>query len=142
VAEPSRITRQSQRSPVEVQIVLLILFVVLVVASMWKVFEKAGQPGWAAIVPFYNMYVLTCKIAEKDALWFVLCFIPFVNIIIILVIYIEVANKFGQGALFGIGLFLLGFIFFPILAFGGAEYQGSAGAPSRKKAVFVEDEKW
>ena len=123
-------------------IVLLIAFIVLMIASMWKVFEKAGQPGWAALIPFYNLYVMVCKVAQKDALWLILFFIPLVNIIAVVLVYIEVANKFGQGALFGLGLAFLGFIFFPILAFGGAEYMGGESRSGRRRPVYVEDEKW
>lgn len=121
-------------------LVVVLALVALVIASMWVVFEKAGQPGWAAIVPFYNVYVLTCKIAEKEIIWFILFFIPLLSIIAAFVVSIAVAEKFGRSALFGIGLALLGFIFYPILAFGGDQYEG--GSRGRKKAAFVDDERW
>jgi len=108
-------------------LVLYILLLVIIIAGMWKVFEKAGEPGWAAIVPFYNAYVLTCKIAQKEILWFILLFIPLVNLVAAIVISIEVAQKFGKGAGFGVGLALLGFIFYPILGFGDARYMGGRG---------------
>jgi Family of unknown function (DUF5684) len=113
--------------PVEMMLVLYLLLIVVIIVGMWKVFEKAGEPGWAAIVPFYNVYVLTCKIAQKEILWFILFFIPIVNIIAAIVVSIEVAQKFGKGAGFGIGLALLGFIFYPILGFGPAQYMGGRG---------------
>lgn len=98
-------------------------FLLLIVVSMWVVFAKAGQPGWAAFVPFYNVYVLTCKIAGKDVGWFVLEFIPIVNLYTSLLVMMAVARKFGKSDLFGVGLWLFGFVFFPLLAFGGAKYQ-------------------
>lgn len=96
--------------------------VVLMIASMWKVFTKAGEPGWAAIIPIYNLVVLL-KIAGKPVWWLVLCLIPFVNFIVLILIGIAVAKNFGKGAGFGVGLVLLGFIFFPILGFGDAQYR-------------------
>jgi hypothetical protein len=93
----------------------------VVVAGMWKVFEKAGQPGWAAIIPIYNVYVLT-QIAGRDIVWFILALIPIVNFVAAIVISIDVARKFGQGTGFGIGLALFPFIFYPILGFGDARY--------------------
>jgi len=101
---------------------LIWLAVVLVmVASLWKVFVKAGEPGWAAIVPIYNIFVLL-KIAGKPAWWFVLMLIPFVNFIVFIIVCIALAERFGKGAGFGVGLGLLGIIFFPILGFGDAQY--------------------
>ncbi len=96
----------------------------LVLASMWKVFVKAGQPGWAAIVPFVNLYFLT-KIASRPAWWMVLLLVPVVNFFVLAVLSIDVAKAFGKSAGFGVGLWLLGFVFYPILAFGSAEYHGA-----------------
>lgn len=96
--------------------------VVLVIASMWKIFVKAGEPGWAAIVPIYNAIVLL-KIVGKPVWWIVLMIIPLVNIVIMIMVVIGLANSFGKGAGFGIGLLLLPFIFYPMLGFGSAEYQ-------------------
>jgi hypothetical protein len=94
-----------------------------IVAGVWKTFEKAGKPGWAAIVPFYNCYVLT-EVSRKEILWFILTLIPCVQYVAIIVLCIEVAKNFGKGAGFGVGLALLPFIFFPMLGFGSAQYQG------------------
>lgn len=71
-------------------------FVAVIVAGMWKVFTKAGQPGWASIVPIYNVYVLTIEIAKKEILWFILWLIPLVNIVPAILIPIELAKKFGK----------------------------------------------
>ncbi len=95
--------------------------VVLIIVSMWKVFLKAGQPGWAAIIPIYNAYILL-KVAAKPGWWLILFFIPLVNLVFIFLTFLGVAEKFGKGAGFAVGLFFLGFIFFPILAFSDAQY--------------------
>src|SRR5438874_5482310 len=103
-----------------------IAFIILMVAAMWKVFSKAGQPGWAAIIPIVNMYFL-CKVAGRPGWWVILLLIPLVNLIIFIILSIDVAKAFGKGAGFGIGLLLLPFIFYPILGFGSAQFQGGAG---------------
>ena len=96
-------------------IIELVLLVVVIV-SLWKVFTKAGQPGWAAIIPIYNGCVLA-EIGGKEMWWGLLLLVPFVNFIILLLISLGVAEQFGKGAGFGVGLFFLPFIFYPILAF-------------------------
>jgi hypothetical protein len=98
---------------------------ILMIAACWKVFTKAGQPGWAAIIPIYNWYIL-CKIVGRPGWWVILFFIPFINFIIGIILCIDLAKSFGKGVGFAIGLILLGIIFFPILGFGSAQYQGPA----------------
>ena len=98
-------------------------FTILMIAACWKVFTKAGQPGWASIIPIYNWYVL-CKIVGRPGWWVILLLIPFVNFIVGIVLCIDLAKSFGKGVGFGIGLVLLSVIFFPILGFGSAQYQG------------------
>ena len=95
---------------------------VFVIAGMWKTYEKAGQPGWAAIVPIYNLVVLL-KIAGKPLWWVVLLLVPIVNFFVIIIVSLEVAKGFGKSSGFGLGLAFLGFIFYPILGFGDATYQ-------------------
>jgi Family of unknown function (DUF5684) len=97
--------------------------IVAIIAGIWKVFVKAGKPGWAAIIPIYNVIVLL-EIAGKPLWWIILFFIPLVNIIMAILVSIAVARKFGKSDGFGVGLALLGFIFYPILGFGDAQYQG------------------
>ncbi|MEY2538022.1 MAG: hypothetical protein QOG67_1762 [Verrucomicrobiota bacterium] len=105
-----------------------LIVAVIMIAAMWKIFTKAGEPGWAAIIPIVNIYFL-CKVAGRPGWWVILMFIPLVNFIIWIILCIDVAKNFGKGAGFGIGLAFLGVIFFPILGFGSATYQGpSAGA--------------
>ena len=103
-------------------------FAILMIAALWKIFTKAGQPGWAAIIPIVNTY-FTCKVAGRPGWWVILMFIPFVNLIIWIILCIDVAKSFGKGAGFGIGLLLLPIIFFPILGFGNAQYQGPSASP-------------
>jgi hypothetical protein len=102
--------------------------IVLVIASFWKVFTKAGQPGWAAIVPIYNAYILL-KIAGRPGWWLLLYFIPLVNLVIAILVSIDVAKAFGKGGGFGVGLLFLSFIFYPILGFGDAAYVRGGSAP-------------
>ena len=109
-----------------VMIVWLAIALVVIVA-LWKVFEKAGEPGWAAIIPIYNMIVLL-KIAGRPLWWIVLLLIPFVNIVAAILVSIDIARRFGNGTGFGLGLAFLGFIFYPILGFGDARYQPGATA--------------
>ena len=102
-------------------------FTILMIAAWWKIFTKAGQPGWACIIPIYNLYVW-CMIVGRPWWWILLMLIPFVNFIIAIILIIDLAKSFGKGVGFGIGLLLLSVIFFPILGFGSAQYQGpSAG---------------
>lgn len=107
-------------------LVVYLAIIVLYVASIWVTFTKAGKPGWAAIVPIYN-FVVMLEIAGKPLWWIVLLLIPCVNIIALLLVFMALAKSFGKSEGFGIGLFLLGFVFFPILAFGDAKYVGPQG---------------
>ncbi len=94
---------------------------IITIISMWKIFEKAGKPGWAAIIPIYNIIIML-EITKKPVWWIILLFIPFLNIIFGIVIAYNLAKVFGKGAGFTIGLILLPFIFYPILAFGESKY--------------------
>lgn len=93
---------------------------VLMIASAWKVFVKAGQPGWFCLIPILNLIVLV-QIANKPMWWVLLLFIPIVGFIIGIIVHISVAERFGRGAGFGVGLSLLPMIFWPILAFSDAQ---------------------
>lgn len=95
----------------------------ITVAGMWKIFTKAGRPGWAAIVPIYNIWVLT-KIGDSGVLWFVLSVLFGLPVI---KIYIDVLNKFDKGIGYALGMFFLPFVFFPLLGFGDAQFR-SRGA--------------
>lgn len=106
-------------------VVVSLALAVLWIVAVWQVYTKAGQPGWAAIIPIYNMYVW-CKLVGRPGWWVILLFIPFVNFIIQLILSLDLAKSFGKGA--GIGVWLLPFIFVLILAFGSARYEGPAAA--------------
>jgi hypothetical protein len=116
---------------------LFVLFylaiVVFLIIAMWKVFEKAGQPGWAAIVPIYNTYVML-KISGKPGWWLLLMLIPIVNIIFAVWMMNMISKSFGKDEGFTVGLVLLGIVFFPILAFGEARYLGPYGNPEEWEA--------
>jgi hypothetical protein len=108
-----------------------IIYIVLIIAN-WKIYEKAGKPGWAAIIPIYNIVVLL-EIVGKPVWWIILFLIPCVNIIFAVWTINLLSKSFGQSEGFTIGLLLLGVVFFPILAFGNYQYQGPAAAEARGK---------
>ena len=108
---------------------IFLALAILVIAGFWKTFVKAGQPGWGAIIPIFNIYLL-CKIAGRPGWWVILWLIPIVQIVVAIVVGIDVARNFGKGTGFGVGLALLGPIFYPILGFGPAQYQGASGQPA------------
>jgi hypothetical protein len=100
---------------------LVILFVsLLIVASLWVVFEKGGQEGWKSLIPIYNLYILML-VCEKPGWWFILLFIPLVGTVFSLLAMLALAERFGRGPLFGVGLTFLPMIFLPLLAFGGSK---------------------
>jgi hypothetical protein len=107
--------------PVALLLLIYIAVVVFYIAAGWKVFVKAGEPGWGVFVPIYNLYVV-CKIAGRPEWWLILFFVPFVNIAIALIIAMDLAKAFSKSSGFGIGLWLLGIVFVPILGFGPAQY--------------------
>ncbi|MFA7405715.1 MAG: DUF5684 domain-containing protein [Pelobacteraceae bacterium] len=96
---------------------------ILIIAGQWIVFQKAGQAGWKCLIPFYNMYVMM-EISGKPGWWMFLLLVPLVGIVIYLFAMLSLAKKFGRSELFGVGLVFLPMIFFPVLAFGGSEYEG------------------
>ena len=99
---------------------------ILVIVALWKVFEKAGKPGWAAIIPIYNIIVLL-EIVGKPLWWIILFLIPLVNIIFGIWTTNLLSKSFGKNEGFTVGLIFLPFIFYPILGFGSAKYEGPAG---------------
>jgi len=107
--------------------IVFLVIAVVVIIGFWKVFVKAGQPGWASIIPIYNAYILL-KIAGRPGWWLLLFLIPLVNIVIALLVAMDVAKAFGQSAVFGVVLlFLLGGIGYLVLGFGNYRYVGPAG---------------
>ena len=114
---------------------LMLALIVLVIAGLWKIFEKAGHPGWAAIIPFYNIYILL-QIVGKPAWWLILMIIPLVNIVVSVIVYIALAKSFGKSTAYGIGLIFLSFIFIPMLGFGDDKYIGPNGTGVQSKSEF------
>ena len=106
--------------------IMLVIAVILIIAN-WKIFEKAGKPGWASIIPIYNVIVLL-EIVGKPWWWLLLIMlIPVVNIIFAVWTVNLLSKSFGKNEGFTIGLIFLPFIFYPILGFGDAKYEGPAG---------------
>jgi hypothetical protein len=102
------------------------ILLLIVIIAWWKIFEKAGQPGWKALIPIYNAYILL-KIVGKPGWWLILFFIPLVNAVFLIWTYNMLSKSFGKDEAFTVGLVLLSFVFFPILAFGDAKYLGPYG---------------
>lgn len=114
-------------APSPVGIIIGLLLSIFGIVCLWKIYTKAGQPGWAAIIPFYNIFVLL-KIVGRPVWWFFLLLIPFVNFIIIFIVIFDLAKSFGKQWVYGLGLLFLPIIFYPMLAFGSSQYTGpSAG---------------
>lgn len=101
---------------------VFLAFFLFMIVTMWKIFTKAGQPGWAILIPIYNIIVML-KIAGKEWWWLFLFIIPLVNFVVGILVVIAFAKNFGKGPGFAVGLLFLGFIFYPILAFGDAVYR-------------------
>lgn len=98
-----------------------LVFALVMFVSSWKIHTKAGQPGWAMFIPIYNAVVFL-KIAGKPAWWLLLLLIPGVNALAALLVWMAVAERFGKGGGFGLGLVLLPIIFVPMLAFSDAKW--------------------
>jgi len=106
-----------------VYFIFVFAIVILEIAGLWKIFEKANHPGWYAIIPILNIYIML-KIVGREVWWLILFLIPCVNIIVAFIVYIDLAKSFGKDAAYGIGMVILPFIFFPMLGFGKAQYVG------------------
>jgi hypothetical protein len=91
------------------------------IVCLWKIFEKAGKPGWACLVPIYNIVVLL-EIVKKPVWWVILLLIPLVNFVVLIILYRELARAFGQGVGFTLGLIFVSIVFLAILAFGNYHY--------------------
>ena len=110
---------------------------ILEIIGFWKMFEKAGEPGWKALIPIYNTYILF-KIAWGNGILFLLLFVPAVNFIILIMLQFKVARAYGQGDAYAFGLIFLPFIFYLVLGFGDAEYVGPDGNPAQGQSpVYV-----
>ena len=103
--------------------VIVLVIAVISLVGMWKIFVKAGKPGWGAIIPFYNTYCLF-EMSFGTGWLFLLTFVPCVNAVILIIMWIKLAQAFGKGAAFGVGILFFPFIFLPMLGFGAAQFEG------------------
>jgi len=109
-------------------LVIVIPIVLIAIVAIWRIFTKAGQPGWAVLIPFYNLYIYS-QVVKRPGWWMLLYFasiIPVVGSLAVLFVSIidslRLAKLFGKSSGFGVGIILLGVVFLPILAFGDADY--------------------
>ncbi|HET6712502.1 MAG TPA: DUF5684 domain-containing protein [Actinomycetota bacterium] len=107
---------------------LYVAFIVVYLVAAWIVYTKAGEEGWKALIPIYNVWVLL-KIVGRPGWWLILFLIPLVNFVIWIIVSIDLAKSFGKGTGFALGLIFFAPIFYMILAFGDATYRGPAAAP-------------
>jgi hypothetical protein len=115
--------------------VIILAIILITIISLWKIFTKAGQPGWASIIPIYSS-IVTIQIAKKPTWWIILMFIPLVNIVMGCIVAYNLAKVFGKGGGFAAGLIILPVIFYPILAFGSAQYlPASPASPAPQPTV-------
>jgi Family of unknown function (DUF5684) len=114
-----------------VTVAIALAFAAVMVAAGWKVFTKAGQPGWAVLVPLYNILIML-RIVGRPDIWLLYCLIPGVNVVIQIILCIDLAKSFGKDTVFAIGMILLPVVFVPILGFGDARYLGPQVAASTR----------
>jgi Family of unknown function (DUF5684) len=120
---PTPIMAQYNASYSWVTIVIYALFVI----ALWRMFTKAGRPGWAAIIPIYNIYVVV-KLAGYSGWLVILLFIPIVDIVVGIMVAIRLAKAFGHGGAFGFFLlFVFSIIGYYILGFGDSKFVGPGG---------------
>jgi len=112
-------------------VIFYFAIIIVAIAGMWKTFEKAGKPGWAAIIPIYNIYIMI-EIVGKPTIWLLWLLIPCVNIVFMVWLYNLISKSYGKEEGFTVGLILLGFIFWPILGFGSAKYLGPSAAEAQQ----------
>jgi hypothetical protein len=101
---------------------------VLSLAAVWRVFTKAGESGWKAVIPVYNALVLL-DIVARPWWWLLLLLIPIVNVVVLIIVLDDLSESFGHGPFFTAGLLLMGVVFFPILAFDGSRFAGPPDDP-------------
>lgn len=127
---------------------LLLLWYILTLAAGWKMFEKAGEPGWKSFIPFYNEYtvykfswntmifwinficvVLSRLLSNSDMGLLVLIagVLNLLSAVLYVGISYKLAQSFGQGVAFTIGLIILRPVFILMLGFGSADYIGPEG---------------
>lgn len=105
-------------------IILYFAIIIAIFVGVWKAFVKAGQPGWALLIPIYPLYCMT-QMANKPGWWVLLFFVPIANIVVMFILMMEIAKNFGKSSGFGVGMVLMGGIFWPILGYGDAQFNGA-----------------
>lgn len=103
---------------------LNLLITALMVVAWWLAFDKAGKPGWAAIIPFYNVAVFF-EVAGKPWWWLFLLLIPVANLVFYVLGCVDFAKAFGRSGGFAVGLIFLPIVFFPIIGFSDNRYIGA-----------------
>lgn len=112
-------------------LILSLFLLLLIIVPAWKIFSKAGQPGWKALVPIYNSYIFV-EIAGLPWWVFLGFFVPVLNLITVIVVMYYVSQRFGHGMGYGIGLTFLPFIFLPILGYGRSVYVSPVARPEEE----------
>jgi len=113
-------------------IITYLLVILILIVAQWRIFEKAGQPGWACIIPIYGTLVLL-RIIGKPWWWLLMMIIPFVNIIYAIWAVNLLSKSFGKSEGYTVGMIFLPFIFYPMLGFGSAEHQGAQSSEARRE---------
>ena len=112
-----------------VPLLFMLVVMIAMIAGLWKVFVKAGKPGWACLIPIYNIVVIL-QIVGRPIWWLILLIIPIVSIVVAFIVAIDMAKSFGKGTGFGFGIALLPMVFYPMLGFGDARYSGPSAPQS------------
>jgi hypothetical protein len=105
-------------------LITYVLVILLIVVARWRMFQKAGEPGWATLIPIYGTLVML-RIIGKPGWWLVMFLIPFVNLVYAIWAINLLSKSFGKDEGFTVGMLFLPFVFYPILGFGGAQYIGA-----------------
>ena len=93
-------------------------------AGIWRVYAKAGLPGWGGLIPVYNL-VLWMRLGGKPGWWAIWLFVPFLNLVIYTIVTFEVAKNFGKGVAYTLGLLLVPPVFYATLGLGSAQYNAT-----------------
>jgi hypothetical protein len=110
-----------------IAVLVVLVILIIMIAGYWKIFKKAGKPGYAVLISGHNLAVIL-EIVGRPLWWYFLYLVPICNIVIMIIVSIDLAKSFGKGTGFGIGIVFLPIIFIPILGFGSATYAGPAAA--------------
>ena len=108
-----------------------LLVILLIIVARWKMFEKAGEEGWACLIPIYGTLVML-RIIGKPGWWLLMLLIPFVNLVYAIWAVNLLSKSFGKDEGFTVGMIFLPFVFYPILAFGGSQYIGAQSKEAQR----------